>query len=323
MAENVHTYSSLGGYDFSAASNWVGHTNYDMATANNNEYLDCFAGVHDDYFFMNLNLNQTAPSWHRHVNPAAGEGNPDVIPPGVPVLDGSRVAFVSTTDATVMWCQDRWSEFHNLIGKLTINSATTRAVFTPGLFTKMSYCMAIDSSNAGAGQVNGIAPNFASSTMTNCLVKNMDGDGLVHADGFGLYMYYYHLTLIDNAGVGLRVAAAQRDVACALCVADNNGGGDYVDDVGGRLILSYAFSSDATGTAGHQNQNFNFRDPGSNNFHYGADFTDGTRAGSGVSRATYDIDGEVRPGGILSDAGFDQFSPILGNPWYHNHQQAA
>lgn len=312
MAENVHTYDSAGGRDFSVANAWVAHTNYDMATANNNEFLECYRGAHDDYFLMNLNVNQTAPAWHRHVNPAFGEGNPD-NKPGLPAIDGSTVAFVSTTDADVLFCQDRWSEAQDLIGKLTINSGTNRNVFAPMLFTAFKKMMAIDSANAGTGVVRGFNPDFTNSVMSNCLAVNMDGDGFRHADTFGLFMDYFNCSAINNGGIGFHVVAANREVDFQLCLSDNNTGGDYVKTAGPSTVnYDHCFSSDGTGTVGHINQTFNYRDAGSNDFHYGADFTDGTRAGQGSPAIFDDIDGTVRPGGSLNDAGFDQFAPISG-----------
>ena len=87
--ENISTYDSAGGKDYTSLSAWESATDVNLVSAAQSEVLECYKGAHNDYVIV---TGATAnSSYFRIIRPAAGEGHS-----GIPKVDGSMVAFVKT-----------------------------------------------------------------------------------------------------------------------------------------------------------------------------------------------------------------------------------
>ena len=259
--------------------------------------LRIYKGAHDDN--DRLDDAGTDANYFRVFAPASGEGHLD-IDPGVPAVDGSMAAFAGTNDGPLLRLDEDYSQFHDLVGKLTITSGTGRIIF--GGFntgTVIADCIAFDGTNAGVGNLNGILVR-GGALAVNCLSLNNKNKGIYTEASSGTA---YNCSSINNGDEGFFEAAATT-LTLKNCLGDNNTGGDYAN----TPTMTTCGSSDGSGSAGLQNQNYTFVNAGGDDFHYtsGSDgIGDGTDlSGDGTYAFDDDIDGDTRSSW---DIGFDEF----------------
>ena len=294
---NTSSYDSGGGKDYATLQGWEEATDIDLTAGGQSagEILECYKGIHDD--FDVLDGATTDSSYFRVIKPASGEGHLDVNP-GIPAVDGSMAAFVPTTSpAQALRITEANSQFHDLIGKLNLNNATSTKMFAPrGSNSVVAGCIAVDGLNIGAGDASGFQM-VGGGIAVDCITINNDLDGFVVAgDG-----YAYNCSAVNNGGHGFNNGGA---MIAKNCLSDNNTGNDYNNNP----TMTTCGSSDATGSAGLQSQSYTFVNAGADDFHYtsGSDgIGDGTDlSGDGIYAFDDDIDEDTRS---AWDLGFDEF----------------
>lgn len=190
--ENVSTYDSAGGKDYTSLTAWDVATAIDLVTAAQSETLECYKGAHSDNF--SLNGATTNSSYYRVVRPASGEGHS-----GIPKSDGTVVEF-HATGYRVIYIGEDYSQIQDLVGKSTPNDTSNAYVFALAGCDQAAIigCIAYDSTQSGSGTMSGFQINVGSSNtgfVVNCCTINCDDYGAWNRSGTG---YWYNCTLVNS-----------------------------------------------------------------------------------------------------------------------------
>ncbi len=297
---NISSYDSGGGKDYATLQGWEEATDIDLTAGGQSagEILECYKGTHDD--FDVLDGATTDSSYFRVIKPASGEGHLD-INSGVPAVDGSMAAFVSTTNAHGFRISETFTQIHDLVGKLNIVGSSVRNMFF-GSANDAGFigCMALDCAISLNFSIGFALRNTAFAV--NCLAIGGDGDGF---RSLAETPFAYNCTAEGNALDNFNENAGT--FTLKNCLGDNPGDKDYEN----TPAMITCGSSDVTGSAGLQNQTYTFVNVGADNFHYqaGSDgIGDGTDlSGDGTYAFDDDIDEDTRS---AWDIGFDEFVAV-------------
>lgn len=306
--ENVSTYDSAGGKDYSALSTWENATDINLVSATQSEVLEVYKGQHDDY--DSFDGATTNSSYFRIVRAASGEGHS-----GIPKTDGTVAAFLNTTDIPCLVIREHYSQLQDLVVRTLANSSNNRNTVSTQSnadFTKAIGLLVIDSFNSGSGKYLGlyIYINSANCVFANCLAAGCEWDGFQCQ---GSSMYCYNCSSIDNGEYGFQELGGFME--CKNCLADNNTTEDYES---GMITMTTCGSSDGTGSASLQNLSFSYVASGSDDWHL-ASGSDGIGDGTDLSAdATFAFDDDINDGVMGAgkagetrsswDLGFDEYS---------------
>ena len=145
--ENIQTYGD-GTRDFTALATWEAATDIDLVAAAQSEVLECFddaASFDDRITFSGAVTNS---SFFRMIRPANGQGHDGT--------SNNGVTFISSAVNSVFSLFEDNAQVQDLVASISINSADVRIVFfLGGLSTRVIGSIAFDSSNAGAGVIEG------------------------------------------------------------------------------------------------------------------------------------------------------------------------
>lgn len=143
--ENIESYDSGGGKDRAILNLWEGGTDYDKVTVTTSEVLECYRGLHVDSCNMSGGVASALYRWI--IRPAVGEGHR-----GVPLLDGTIVAFDDTTTNYMWRLNEAHIQLQDLVSRHIVTSASYRSCYN--LLTSdigVIGCMAVDCNNLGTG----------------------------------------------------------------------------------------------------------------------------------------------------------------------------
>jgi len=195
--ENVSTYDSAGGKDYSDLSVWEAFTDIDLVSAAQSEVLECYKGAHDDN--ITFSGATTNISYFRIIRAASSEGHS-----GVPLSDGSCVEFHNTGNVELIYLNEEYAIAQDLVGKLTQNTGGQNACFRiAGPSAKSVGCIAYDSTNAGAGNLDGFQLYDHNTIIVNCLAHNVKSRGAMYTMGGGNTGYIYSCTFTNNGTTGV------------------------------------------------------------------------------------------------------------------------
>ena len=310
--ENISTFDSAGGKDYSTLLGWEIATDIDLVAAAQSEVLEIYKGNHNNR--IELRDATTNSSYFRIVRPAAGEGHS-----GIPKFDGTVAAFTTSVASNNWTLHEDYSQFQDLCIKTTLNSSSSSACAI-----RMEACdqakmigMLIadilndDGSNDGTG-VKSLSNSGNENFIINSLFHNCEENGVELRDAGDLICY--NVTAIDNAERGF--AESGGTLTCINCLADNNATEDFDSGV---ISGNYNASGDGTapGANSRINQTFTFVASGSDDFHLASNDAGALDFGTDLSADGSfafddDIDFETRSGSW--DIGFDEFILPLAFP---------
>lgn len=287
--ENISTYDSAGGKDYSNLLLWEADTDIDLVSATQSEVVECYKGAHSNP--MSFAGATTNSSYFRILRPASGEGHS-----GIPKSDGSCVEFHSTGNVFIIF--EQYSMVQDVVLKSTSSASGNRHCLALNMPNTYAIgVLAYDSSNSGSGKMLGISsiPGAAANAyIINCLAHNI-GDYGIWCDNNGV-TYLYNTTSVLNGVYGVRVESG------STCNAKN--------------VASSGNSTNDYSNAGTLNQTTNTSEgasptyvaSGSDNFHLADGDTvcrgNGTDlSADGNFAFDDDIDGETRS---FWDIGFDE-----------------
>ncbi|MFW9874244.1 MAG: hypothetical protein ACFFG0_14155 [Candidatus Thorarchaeota archaeon] len=286
--EVIKTYNSAGGdADYSTLQAWEEAYDVNNVVAQQSPILEPYAGVHLDSDALNGATNDL--TYFRIIRPISGATHK-----GIPLSDGSCVEFHSTTANQLLSINEQYASIQDIVGKLNINSATTYNVFNAiENYSSFIGCLAYDSSNAGAGKVNGFRQDGYAHVI-NCLAHNCDGYGIT--GGHVTHTWYNNFTENSCAAGGLYVNAGTV-VDATNCVFEDGVTND------GTYNPTTCTTDSPT-----------YRDSANDDFHISSADTICNGNGTDLSGAAIrpfndDIDGKVRT--TDWDIGFDQYSPHI------------
>lgn len=289
--ENVSTYGA--GQTYTVLATWESATDNDLVTGTAGEGLACLAAVYDD---GNLTMSgaTTNSTYFRRIYPQSG-----AFHGGIP---GTGVRFYYTTNATIL-NSEADSQFQDLAGKITINSANTRRVFNLQFAGGAAVgCIQVDSLNSGAGGNDAFFAN-GGGLLINCLSIRNEQEGF-RSNGNATI---YNCTAISNTTDGIEGSATT--VLIKNCLSHGNTGADFTGTYSSSS--SNNASEDATGDDVGSNcrasQTFTF--VGGDDYHLASGDAGAKDFGVDLSAdATYafddDIDDDTRSGSW--DIGFDE-----------------
>ena len=278
VAENISTYDTAGGADYTALSSWEADTDINLVTAKQSEVLECAAGTHDDA--VTLDGATTSSSFFRIIRPAPG-----AFHGGVP---GAGVNFVRTTGGRVIQIGEGNCQIQDLCGKMTFNDASEPAIFNSfsTAVNASAYvgCIAYDGVNTGAGTVFGFSAfNITSISYVNCVSSVNDGTGF-WVGGTGTARLS-NCTSVGNGTGFLRdttIAAIANN-----CLSSGNTTADFTGTFDAASTANASSDNTAPGIGFLRSQTFDFVDSPSGN--YALTSTDTTARGRGVNLSTDSI----------------------------------
>jgi len=262
--ENISTYDSGGGQDYTALATWEAATDIDLVTATQSEVLECYAGSHDDEVVIDGATTNT--SYFRIIRPASGEGHD-----GYPHQDGSAAYFVTTTsDINMFQMVEDNCQIQDLVMSLNQDGGSAYCASQTGNNQHLIGCLSINPVNIG-GDSKGFRENGGSGdTMyfINCIAIGCDDAAYQFDSGIS---YVYNCHAIDS-GEGFNESGG--DVICKNCLGN---GTTVSSDFDGSYNAASDYNSSgdgsAPGTNSRINQTFAFSDSGNDDFRLG--FTDG------------------------------------------------
>lgn len=334
--ENISTYGAAGqGRDYTSLATWEAATDVNLVAITTSYVLECY----DDAVSFNDSTNYingaiTNSSYFRIIRPASGQGHD-----GTP---NNGVNFAYTGDYPVAFIDESYFQIQDIIGKITYNSATSRAVFhtgTGGSNMAVIGCIAYDSVNSGSGLAVGFAAQYTALAATpkfiDCLAHNNEYAGFANF-ATNHDVYFYNCTATNNGRGFVSYNATVGTTYCINCLASGNTSGDFQRTGTGTFTITYSASSDGTSddfgttTGDRVNQTFSFVNSDGDDFHllstdagalnYGTDLS-----ASGVYAFDDDINngtmgagkaGQTRSG--TWDIGFDEAGFTIAGTVYTN-----
>ncbi len=214
--EQVTTYDSAGGKDFTSLNTWEQATDTDHVTDTETDVLECFKGAHADGSVQLAGSTNNA-SFFRIIRPASGEGHN-----GIPLSDGTVVEFHSSSNFLLLDIQETFTQIQDLVGKTTDNSTSQLTVFR--VFADEAAfigCMAYDSTNIGTGATKGFdnRPGVGNNGyIIDCLSHNNDNAGMLARNG---NTFFYNCTVTDNVTNGMQQSGGT--AVRKNCITQGNG----------------------------------------------------------------------------------------------------
>lgn len=281
--EQITTYDSAGGKDYSALATWESATDTNHVSDTESDVLECYKGNHDDYVYINGATNDS--SYFRIIRPASGEGHS-----GIPLTDGTVVSFAYSAHVWGMLrTMDPFDQVQDVI--IDFNISTTSKTYGIRLNENDSVAVGVlikRCANA-SGQAWGIRCNGTADTFViNCLSHDCDDSGIIVDTGTG-YIYNY----TENSCGGSIEILSTITANTKNCVLDDT-------------IYNSGTHNQTTNTTGTPT----YVDSANDDFHLASGDTVAKDNGTDLSAdANYafddDIDSDTRSGSW--DIGFDEF----------------
>ncbi len=216
--ENVQTYDSAGGKDFTALSVWESATDIDIKAADQAEALEIAKGYHDDRVFLSFATCDTTR--FRVMRPIAGEGHR-----GIPLIDSTIATFTRTVRHTSTWgIADFWSRFEDLCFDNNYDDASEgTAVYLQGDNTSAIGCLIIRAQNATGGATGFKSVTGANSNFIDCLAHDCKTRAFQTTSGATSNFYNCTENLCgESINIGSGTTANTKN--CVLDDTINNGG---------------------------------------------------------------------------------------------------
>jgi hypothetical protein len=247
LNENISTYDSAGGKDYSVLSAWESDTDNNLVTTQVSETLECYAGAHYDTLLAESGI--TNSSYFRVIRPASGQGHA-----GIPKSDGTVVEFHSDVDYYVFRIRETYFQVQDLVLRCNRDAATSTVI----LSLEADQCAAVgcivyDSTNIGAGIIDGIMVQFVSAGITcyviNCAAVGIENNGIAHSSGYASTSYLLNCTSVNNGVRGFYRTYAG-NCHSINCVSEGNGTNwqgtfatkaNYTDEAGVTFVNSGAY----------------------------------------------------------------------------------
>jgi hypothetical protein len=307
--ENISTYDSGGGADYSSLASWEGATDIDLVSAAQSEVLEVRAGLHTDV--VTLNGATANSSYFRIIRPEAGAGHV-----GIPDFGGSVAAFQRTSgNGGVFSIADDYHQVQDVCARHTVNLATDWYTLVLSSCDQAAFVgvLCAGSVNAGSGiayDFRGVAGSGNEGFVINCLSLDCEDDGFRGLTGTHIL---YNCNAIDSGADGFTRGTGT--MTCKNCLADGNASNDFSGTIGGNNNASGDAS--AAGTGPRINQTFSFVATGSDDYHLASDDGGALDFGADLSAdGSYafddDIDFETRSDPW--DIGLDEFVSLIGYP---------
>ena len=292
--ENIQTYDSAGGKDYTALTTWEQATDIDLVTGTQSEVLECYKGAHnDEVSFSGATANS---SYFRILRPATGEGHS-----GIPKIDGSVVAFTrSGTDSACFFLNENNIQLQDLVVEFdtTHTGSVSYCYFLVNSSNDQACvgCLALEGSRGDTGNSHVGFAGYDNHYFIDCLAHNLESDGT--GDGF------------------LLLGAAN----CYNCTSTNNGRGMAEESIANPVAKNCISSHNTTDwfgtwtktTCTAENDEPTYVNSGGDDFHL--DSSDTVAKGNGTDLsgdANYAFDDDI-DGDTMSDwpIGFDE--PVAG-----------
>ncbi len=167
--ENIQTYDSAGGKDYTVLAVWESATDIDMVTAAQSEVLEMFKGAHLDVVW--LLGGTTDATYFRIMRPAAGQGHS-----GVPKSDGSCVE-VHLVDGYPMSLDEDFSQCQDWVTTISSPTGSTSGFWTGKDGNVVVGCITYDITTGSGSNVGFSISAGASGTAycIDCLASNVSG----------------------------------------------------------------------------------------------------------------------------------------------------
>lgn len=183
-SEDVSTYDSGGGKDYSSLATWEQATDINCVTGTTSPVLEVYAGAHDDN--DELDGATTSSTYFRIVRPADGEGHS-----GIPKVDGSVAAFVQSDSGNdVLRIGENYTWFQDLVVKATSNATNSEYNCITETGTGNGFCgtLCVDSTNSGTGMHHGFLV-YNGCIYVNNLSINMETRGFIFIATTSAFVY--------------------------------------------------------------------------------------------------------------------------------------
>lgn len=258
-SENISTYDSGGGKDYTSAATWWTAHSGDMAS-NQSPVLEVYGGPHAD--IIQLSGGSPTASYFPIVRPASGQGH-----------DGTRnagVLFAPTSDTTLL-LGIAYSSFQDLLISPSLNSANVRRIVDLGGANSDAVGLIVfNATNAGAGtfrpfysEVNGEVK------WINCRSEDNDeiNTGQFRcASSSGTAHKFYNCGVVGGAGIGFHITNANQAIA-VNCLADGMAGVGFSGTFATGTKNNASSKTDAPGTDSINSVSVTYESPSGDDYH--------------------------------------------------------
>lgn len=195
--DNISTYDSAGGADYSDMAVWEAATDIDLVTATQGESLRVLNGVHDDQ--ISAGGATTSADYFRRIFA-------DVPHEGTRASGGSTIA--STAASGVLGTSENYFAFQDLPITGTMNNAGNfYAVDMNASFVDAVGCLIYGLSNTGAGAYRTIICRAASNRIINTIIENCESNAgvgdIYNIQGSGTPLLVSNVTIFGTGSVGV------------------------------------------------------------------------------------------------------------------------
>ena len=250
--ENVSTYNSSGGQDYTALATWEAATDNDLVTGTLSEVLECYDNgtSHDDT--ISVGGATTDATFFRIVRPASGQvhdGTPNV-----------GVFFSSTSDGNVLRNDEAEFWFQDLIVSSNYSSASFNGNVVFGS-SGVNHCgvvgsFFVNSANSGSGSINGGQSFGDDQFWILCSAINNDEKGIDVKPSASENQYIYNCVAQGSGGAhNFTTSPSGGGTSTAKnCLAAGGAGTEDFDNTGGGWTAASVNNASTDSTAGEGGQ---------------------------------------------------------------------
>lgn len=310
--ENISTYGSGVGRDYTALATWEAATDNNLVTGTVSEVLECYADSASYADTVTMAGATTNSTYFRIIRPEAGS-----MHTGVP---GTGIHFTGTTNIVIV--TEANFSLQDVSLTLTGNAAANRNATTVNAANVRHVGVMAKCTNAGAGTGNGINlfATAGSCFAVDCLAYECKTNGIT-IDPTTVGHYAYNCTSYGNA-VGFNMNTGSATVALRNCLGAANTTADFNSDGAPTEDVQYCASDDATaddwaGTGNRIDQTFSFTNTAGDDYTLTTSDAGARNFGTDLSGdAAYPFDDDIvktiRPQESVWDIGFFEVIPSGG-----------
>lgn len=200
--DNISTYDSAGGADYSDMAVWEAATDIDLVTATQGESLQVLTGIHDDQ--INATGATVNSSYFRRIFGGADHDGTRAI--------GTKIASTAASDVFNIAAENYFAIQDLGVTGTMSNAGNFYAFDIQGNFQDIVGCVIYALSNTGAGAYRTIINRAASNRVLNTIIENCESNAgvgdIYNIQGSGTPLLVSNVTIFGTGSEGVHADTA-------------------------------------------------------------------------------------------------------------------